>query len=64
MLGAMAGWAGSFAAMQAVRVLLEGVSRFGQPMWGKLHILDGMQPGMRTLNIAKDPACKGCGATG
>ena len=61
MLGAMAGWTGSFAAMQAVRVLLSGVSRFGQPMWGKLHILDGMTPGMRTLTIAKDPACKGCG---
>lgn len=61
MLGAMAGWTGSFAAMQAVRILLAGVSRFGQPMWGKLHILDGMRPGMRTLNIAKDPGCKACG---
>lgn len=61
MLGAMAGWAGSFAAMQAVRVLLTGVSLFGDPMWGKLHILDGMKPGMRTLTIAKDEACKGCG---
>ncbi|MFN2098947.1 HesA/MoeB/ThiF family protein [Altererythrobacter sp. MF3-039] len=62
MLGAMAGWAGTFAAMQAVRVLLEGVSTFGDPQWGKLHILDGMKPGMRTLGIAKDSACKGCGA--
>jgi molybdopterin/thiamine biosynthesis adenylyltransferase len=61
MLGAMAGWTGSFAAMQAVRVLLAGVSRFGDPMWGKLHILDGMGTSMRTLNIAKDPACRGCG---
>ncbi|UAB78183.1 HesA/MoeB/ThiF family protein [Erythrobacter sp. SCSIO 43205] len=61
MLGAMAGWTGSFAAMQAVRVLLAGVSRFGDPQWGKLHILDGMTPGMRTLTITKDPACKGCG---
>ncbi|MHA7820145.1 MAG: HesA/MoeB/ThiF family protein [Erythrobacter sp.] len=61
MLGAMAGWTGSFAAMQSVRVLLEGVSRFGDPQWGKLHLLDGLQPGMRTLNIAKDPKCKGCG---
>ncbi len=61
MLGAMAGWTGSFAAMQAVRILLTGVSRFGQPMWGKLHILDGMKPGMRTLTIGKDTACKGCG---
>ncbi|BDI59442.1 HesA/MoeB/ThiF family protein [Qipengyuania nanhaisediminis] len=60
MLGAMAGWAGSFAAMQAIRVLLAGVSRFGDPMWGRIHILDGMKPGMRTIRIAKDPACKGC----
>ncbi len=64
MLGAMAGWAGTFAAMQAARVLLEGVSSFGDPQWGKLHILDGMKPGMRTLSITKDPACKGCDASG
>lgn len=60
MLGAMAGWTGSFAAMQAVRVLLSGVSRFGDPMWGKLHILDGMGASMRTLKISKDEGCKGC----
>lgn len=61
MLGAMAGWTGSLAAMQAVRVLLAGVSALGDPGFGRLHILDGLQPGMRTLSIAKDPACKGCG---
>ena len=60
-LGAMVGWVGSFAGMQAIRVLLGGVSSFGDPQWGKLHLLDGLQPGMRTMNIAKDPACKGCG---
>ncbi len=63
MLGAMAGWVGSFAALQAIRVLLSGVSSLGDPGWGKLHILDGMKPAMRTLNIAEDPGCKGCGAT-
>lgn len=63
MLGAMAGWVGSFAALQAIRVLLCGVSSLGDPGWGKLHILDGMKPAMRTLNIVKDVACKGCGAT-
>jgi molybdopterin/thiamine biosynthesis adenylyltransferase len=62
MLGAMAGWAGTFGAMQAVRVLLDGVSTFGDPQFGKLHILDGMKPGMRTLTIAKDPDCKTCSA--
>jgi len=61
MLGAMAGWAGSFAALQAVRVLLQGVSTLGDPQWGRMHILDGLKPGLRTIRIMKDPACKGCG---
>ncbi|WP_336987318.1 HesA/MoeB/ThiF family protein [Altererythrobacter aquiaggeris] len=61
MLGAMAGWAGTFAAMQAIRVLLDGKAALGDPGWGRLHMLDGMKPAMRTLNIAKDPDCKGCG---
>ncbi len=60
-LGAMAGWVGSFAAMQAVRLLLANISGFGDPQLGRLHILDGMKPGMRTISIAKDPACKACG---
>ncbi len=60
MLGAMAGWTGTFAAMQAVRILLDGVSTFGDPQWGKLHVLDGMKPGMRTMTLPKDPECKGC----
>lgn len=62
MLGAMAGWAGTFAAMQAMRVLLDGASAFGDPQWGKLHLLDGMKPGMRTITIAKDPECRACSA--
>ena len=60
MLGAMAGWAGTFAALQAVRVLLEGVGTMGEPQFGKLHILDGLAPSLRTLRIAKDPECRGC----
>jgi len=61
MLGAMAGWVGTFAALQAVRVLLQGVSSLGDPQWGKLHLLDGLKPEMRTMTIAKDPECRGCG---
>lgn len=64
MLGAMAGWTATFAAMQAIRVLLQGVSLFGDPQWGKLHILDGMVPAMRALKIARDPACGACGQLG
>ena len=33
----------------------------GDAQWGKLHLLDGLKPGMRTLSIAKDPACRACG---
>lgn len=62
MLGAMAGWAGTFAALQAIRVLLAPTGGLGDPQWGKLHLLDGLAPSMRTLRIAKDPGCKGCGA--
>jgi molybdopterin-synthase adenylyltransferase len=64
MLGAMAGWVGSFAAMQAIKLVLAGVSTLGEPGWGRLHILDGMQPGMRTIRIAKDPGCRACNSGG
>ena len=59
-LGAMVGWVGSFAAMQAIRVLLDGASALGDPQWGKLHLMDGLRAEMRSLTIAKDPACGGC----
>src|SRR5690606_1317000 len=64
MLGAMAGWAGTFGAMHAIRVLLAGHAAFGDPQWGRMHVLDGLAPSMRTLRIAKDPACRACGSTG
>ncbi|WP_296719573.1 HesA/MoeB/ThiF family protein [Erythrobacter sp.] len=60
MLGAMAGWAGSLAALQAIKVLLSGVSGLGDPGWGRLHILDGLAPGMRTIRIVEDSTCKTC----
>jgi molybdopterin/thiamine biosynthesis adenylyltransferase len=62
MLGAMAGWAGSFAALQAIKVLLAGTAALGDPGWGRLHILDGLTPGLRTIRIAKDAGCKACGS--
>lgn len=55
-LGAFAGLAGSWAAMEAIRAL----TGFGDEQAGKLHMFDGLKPGLRTLKIAKDPACRGC----
>ena len=60
-LGAMVGMVGAFGAMAAMRVLLEGVSALGDPQWGQLHVMDGLKPSLRTMRIARDPECKGCG---
>lgn len=56
-LGAMCGLMGSFAAMEAIRVL----TGFGETQTGKLHIFDGMTPSMRSIKLPKDPACESCG---
>ncbi|MCJ2183073.1 HesA/MoeB/ThiF family protein [Novosphingobium sp. 1949] len=60
-LGAMVGMVGTFAAMHAIRVLLEGHAAFGNPGYGTLHLIDGLNPAMRTMRIAKDPSCTACG---
>jgi adenylyltransferase/sulfurtransferase len=57
-LGAMVGIAGSWAAMEAIRQ----ITGFGEDQTGRLHVFDGLKPGLRTIRIVKDPACKGCGA--
>ena len=61
-LGAMVGMIGAFAAMQAIRVILEGKTALGDPQWGKLHLVEGLVPSMRTMRIARDPECRGCSA--
>jgi adenylyltransferase/sulfurtransferase len=55
-LGAMCGIMGSFAAMEAIRVL----TGFGETQTGKLHLFDGMKPAMRTITLPKDSACSSC----
>ena len=60
-LGAFVGMAATLGVMQATRVLLEGVADLGDPQWGKLLLLDGLKPAMRTIAVAKDPACRTCG---
>jgi adenylyltransferase/sulfurtransferase len=55
-LGAMAGIAGSWAALEAIRQIVG----FGDEAVGKVHVFDGLRPALRTLRIAKDPACRSC----
>jgi adenylyltransferase/sulfurtransferase len=57
-LGAMTGLIGSFAAMEVIRA----ITGFGDDTSGKLHLIDGLSPSMRTINMPKDPACRTCGA--
>lgn len=61
-LGAMAGMIGAFAAMQAIRVITQGAATLGDPQWGRLHLFEGLVPSLRTMRIARDPACRGCSA--
>jgi molybdopterin-synthase adenylyltransferase len=58
-LGAMCGLMGSFAAMEAIRVL----TGFGDAPKGKLHIFDGLKPAMRTITLPKDAECGSCRAS-
>ena len=59
MLGAMVGMMGSFAAMEAIRV----ITGFGDDPSGKLQIIDGLTPSMRAIRLPKDPACSTCGTS-
>jgi molybdopterin/thiamine biosynthesis adenylyltransferase len=63
-LGAFVGMVGTFAAMSAIRVVLQGHATLGDPQWGKLQLIDGLAPSLRTLTIARDPECRGCSAGG
>lgn len=63
-LGAMAGWVGTFAAIHAIRVLVDGKAALGNPQWGQLHLMDGLAPSLRSMRIAKDPHCRACASAG
>ena len=56
-LGAMVAMIGGFAAMEAMRA----IAGFGEDAAGKLHVVDGLAPGWRTIRLPKDPGCSGCG---
>jgi adenylyltransferase/sulfurtransferase len=59
-LGAVAGVLGALQALEVVRQ----VTGFGPDQAGKLLLFDALALRMRTLTLAKDPACPACGAPG
>lgn len=52
----LVGIIGSVQAMEAVKL----ISGIGQPLLGKLLILDAMTMEWRTMRLKKDPACRVC----
>lgn len=59
-LGAFVGMVGTMAAQTAIRAILHGAGVTGplaDPQWGRLHLLDGLAPSLRTISIPADPAC-------
>lgn len=59
-LGAFVGMVALMAVQSAVRVILHGAGMTGSladPQWGRLHLLDGLAPSLRTITIPADPAC-------
>lgn len=56
-LGAMTGIMGSLAALEVIRCIVP----FGESSAGKLHVIDGLAPSMRTITMPRDPACRTCG---
>ena len=71
-LGAFVGLVGTMAAMSAIRIILHaagvgagfGGPALGDPQWGKVQVIDGLAPSLRTLSQPRDPACRGCSAPG
>lgn len=63
-LGAFVGMAATLGVMQTIRVLLEGAATLGDPQWGRLVLIDGLKPAMRSIDVPKDPACRACRIAG
>jgi len=57
-LGALCGVIGSLQALEAVKCLL-GI---GQPLRGRLLVVDSLTQEYRTLDVPRDPQCPLCGA--
>ncbi len=56
-LGALTGVIGSLMALEVLREL----AGFGESLAGRLLLYDALGARMRTVRLAKDPGCAGCG---
>jgi len=57
-VGAISSAAGALAALEAIKIL----SGAGQPMFGRLWLIDGYHGRSSSVELLRDPACRCCGA--
>lgn len=58
-IGALPGIIGSMMAMEAIKLLLG----WGEPLIGRLLLIDSLAAGSRTLRLRRDPQCRLCGGS-
>jgi molybdopterin/thiamine biosynthesis adenylyltransferase len=56
-LGPLVGMVGSLQALEALKLL----AGFGEPLVGRLLLIDGLTSRFRELRVKRDPACSVCG---
>lgn len=56
-LGPLVGMVGSLQALEALKLL----AGFGEPLVGRLLLIDALRSGFRELRIKRDPGCACCG---
>jgi adenylyltransferase/sulfurtransferase len=56
-LGPLVGLVGSLQALEALKLL----AGFGQPLVGRLLVIDALDTRFRELRVRRDPACSVCG---
>lgn len=59
-MGALAGLMGSWAALEAIK----WIAQAGEPLLGRLVILDALTNRTRTIDVRPDPACPVCQGSG
>jgi len=58
-VGPLVGMVGSLQALEALKLL----AGFGEPLIGRLLLIDALSSRFRELRVKRDPHCAVCGST-
>lgn len=56
-VGAITGIIGTLMALEAIKL----ITGAGEPLTGRVQIIDGLSGALRTVKLARDPDCTACG---